>query len=81
MIAKITSADDIAAARLFPHQAWAAYKNAPSDNWRRALGATLEATVANVPALDGTLVLIDTSGSMQAALSAGRRSSASRSPR
>ncbi len=48
---------------------WAAYKNAPSDNWKRALGRTLELTVANIPALDGTLVVIDTSGSMPAAVS------------
>ena len=56
-------------ARLFPYQVWAAYKHAPSDNWKRALGRTLEHTVANVPALDGSLVVIDTSGSMQAAVS------------
>src|SRR5207253_878855 len=47
----------------------AAYKNAPSDNWKRALGRTLELTIGNIPALDGTLVVIDTSGSMQAAVS------------
>jgi hypothetical protein len=48
---------------------WAAYHHAPSDDWKRALGRTLELTVTNVPALDGTLVVIDTSGSMQAAVS------------
>jgi len=50
---------------------WAAYKNAQSDDWKRALGRTLEHTVGNIPALDGTLVVIDTSGSMQSTL-AGR---------
>lgn len=69
VIAKITDAGEVARARLFPYQVWAAYKHAPSDNWKRALGRTLEHTVANVPALDGTLVVIDTSGSMQATLS------------
>ena len=69
VIAKITDPDEVARARLFPYQVWAAYKHAPSDNWKRALGRTLELTVANVPALDGTLVVIDTSGSMQAAVS------------
>lgn len=69
VIAKITDADEVAKARLFPYQVWAAYKNAPSDNWKRALGSTLEHTVANIPALDGTLVVIDTSGSMQATVS------------
>jgi hypothetical protein len=69
VIAKITDPDEVAKARLFPYQVWSAYKHAPSDNWKRALGRTLELTVTNIPALDGTLVVIDTSGSMQAAVS------------
>jgi hypothetical protein len=76
VIAKITDPAEVAKARLFPYQVWAAYKNAPSDNWKRALGRTLELTVGNVPALDGTLVVIDTSGSMQAPVS--RRSTMQR---
>jgi hypothetical protein len=70
VVAKITAANEVAKARLFPYQVWAAYKHAPSDNWKRALGRTIDHTVANIPALDGTLVLIDTSGSMQAPVSA-----------
>jgi len=69
VIAKITDADEVASARLFPYQVWSAYKFAPSDNWKRALGRTLDLTVTNIPKLDGTLVLIDTSGSMQAPVS------------
>jgi hypothetical protein len=69
VISKITDRDEVAQARLFPYQVWAAYKHAPSDNWKRALGRTLELTVTNIPALDGTLVVIDTSGSMQGAVS------------
>jgi hypothetical protein len=69
VIAKITDAEQVARARLFPYQVWAAYENAPSDNWKRALGRTLELTAGNIPALDGTLVVIDTSGSMQATVS------------
>jgi hypothetical protein len=69
VIAKITDPAEVAKARLFPYQVWAAYKNAPSDNWKRALGRTLDLTVGNIPALDGTLVVIDTSGSMQAPVS------------
>jgi TROVE domain len=76
VITKITEPAEVAKARLFPYQARAAYKNAPSDNWKRALGRTLELTVGNVPALDGTLVVIDTSGSMQAPVS--RRSTMAR---
>jgi hypothetical protein len=69
VIGKITNAHEVARARLFPYQVWAAYKHAPSDNWKRALGSTLELTIGNIPALDGTLVVIDTSGSMQATVS------------
>jgi hypothetical protein len=71
VIAKITDGEEVRRARLFPYQVWAAYKNAPSDNWKRALGRTLDLTTANIPELDGTLVVIDTSGSMQAPV-AGR---------
>jgi hypothetical protein len=69
VIAKITSDADVARARLFPYQVWSAYRQAPSDNWKRALGSTLELTTKNIPSLDGTLVVIDTSGSMQAPIS------------
>ncbi|MDQ3945946.1 MAG: hypothetical protein M3357_12500 [Actinomycetota bacterium] len=69
VIATITDPDEVAKARLFPYQVWAAYAHAPSDDWKRALGRTLDLTVANIPALDGTLVVIDTSGSMQAPVS------------
>ena len=69
VIAKITDVDEVTKARLFPYQVWAAYKNAPSDNWKRALGRTLDLTVANIPKLDGTLIVIDTSGSMGAPVS------------
>ena len=69
VIAKITDADEVAKARLFPYQVWAAYKHAPSDDWKRALGRTVDLTVASVPRLDGTLVVIDTSSSMQAPVS------------
>ena len=70
VIAKIVDRDDVATARLFPYQVWAVYKNAPSYHWKRALARTLEHTTANVPSLDGTLVVIDTSGSMQGRVSA-----------
>lgn len=70
VLAKITDPDEVAKARLFPYQVWAAYSNAPSDHWKAALGTTLDLTTENVPALDRTLVVIDTSGSMQAPVSA-----------
>ena len=42
VIAKITDGHEVARGRLFPYQVWAAYKHAPSDDWKRALGRTLE---------------------------------------
>lgn len=69
VLARITDADEVAKARLFPYQVWAAYKHAPSDNWKRALGTTLDLTMQNIPALDRSLVAIDMSGSMQGPVS------------
>jgi TROVE domain len=74
--ARITDPVEVARARLFPYQVWAAYSQAPSDNWRKALGRTLELTLGNVPVLESTLVVIDTSGSMQSPVS--RRSTMTR---
>ncbi len=68
--ARITDPEEVAKARLFPYQVWAAYSNAPSDAWKHALGTTLDLTTENIPELDRTLVAIDTSGSMQAPVAA-----------
>jgi hypothetical protein len=71
VIEKIIDPAEVERSRLWPHQVWAAYREAPSDNWRRALGKTLELTTKNTPELPGrTLVLVDTSSSMQGVLSA-----------
>jgi hypothetical protein len=69
VISRIIDPAEVEKGRLFPYQVWAAYREAPSDNWKRALGETLDATARNIPDLDGTLVVIDTSGSMQMAVS------------
>ena len=70
VIAKITDPEEVKRARLFPFHAWQAYQAAPSDNWKRALGKTLDLTTRNIPdALDGSLVVIDCSGSMQGEMS------------
>lgn len=69
VIARISDPEEVAKARLFPYQVWSAYKNAPSDNWRRALGKTMDLTVQNIPELDRTLVVIDTSASMNQTVS------------
>ncbi len=70
VIARITDEDQVRRGRLFPFHAWQAYSHAPSDNWKRALGKTLDLTTRNIPpALDGSLVLVDVSGSMMDTLS------------
>jgi hypothetical protein len=69
VLSRITDPDEVARARLFPYQVWAAYAHAPSDDWKKALGTTLELTTRNIPTLDGTLVVVDTSGSMQSPVS------------
>ncbi len=69
VLARITDAAEVEKARLFPYQVWAAYKHAPSDEWKRALGTTLELTTQNIPSLDRTLVVIDMSASMRSRVS------------
>lgn len=64
VIAKITSEEDVRASRIFPYQVLTAYRFAESDNWKRALGKTLEYASGNVPSLPRSLILIDTSRSM-----------------
>jgi hypothetical protein len=60
----------VARSRQLPFRFYAAYKAVPSERWRLALERALQASVASVPVLRGrTLVLVDTSGSMQARLS------------
>lgn len=55
----------VARSKQFPFRFLAAYKAAPSLRWASALSAALDASLTNIPALPGrTLVLVDTSGSM-----------------
>lgn len=66
VISKITDQKEVEASRVFPYQVWTAYREAPSDNWKRALGKTLDLTLTNVPQFDGqTLVIVDCSWSMR----------------
>lgn len=68
--ARIEDPDEVRRSRQFPYRFWSAYKFAPSVTWARALESALSTSVENVPELPGrTLVLIDTSGSMQSPLS------------
>ena len=65
VIDKITSPEDVLASRVFPYQVLTAYRFAESDNWKRALGKTLEHASGNVPSLPRSLFVIDTSSSMR----------------
>lgn len=59
-------------AKVLPMQVLAAYRavNGLSDNYGRAVNRALEASLANVPELDGnTLIMVDTSSSMNEKLS------------
>lgn len=66
---KLLSPEDVEGSRIFPHQVWAAYREAPSDRWKHPLATTFELSTANVPAMDRTLFLVDVSGSMSQTLS------------
>jgi hypothetical protein len=72
--AKLTSAEDVRAAKVLPLRFLTAWRNTTSMRWGPALEAGLELAVANVPSLPGrTLVLVDVSGSMQDYVTAGGR--------
>lgn len=70
VIDKITSEDDVRGAKILPFRAYQAYTEAPSDNWKRALGKTLDHASGNIARMDGSLLLVDASGSMGSHLSA-----------
>lgn len=61
---KLISPEDVAASKVLPYRVYSAYAHAPSDEWKLALGRTLELSSRSVPELDGALLVIDTSGSM-----------------
>lgn len=68
--ARISDPDEVARSRQFPYRWWSAYKAAPSLRWGHALEQALTHATRNLPDLPGrTLVLVDTSSSMQSAVS------------
>ena len=69
VISKITDPEGVEQSRMFPYQVLLAYQHAKSDNWKRALNTTVDLASGNLPRLDGSLIVIDTSGSMQQELS------------
>ena len=63
--AKLADPAEVAASRQFPYRFVAAFEHAPSLRWGYALEKALEQATGNVPVFPGrTLVLVDTSASM-----------------
>ncbi|WP_405559091.1 TROVE domain-containing protein [Streptomyces canus] len=63
--ARFADPEQVAKSRMFPFRWWAAYKHAPSLRWGHALEQALGHSLANVPRLKGsTLILVDRSPSM-----------------
>jgi len=68
--AKLADPREVAASRQFPYRFWSAYKHSGTMLFGPELERALQLSLANVPALPGrSLVLIDTSGSMQTPIS------------
>lgn len=67
---RIENPEEVIKSRQFPYRFWSAYKHAPSLTWGGALEDALDLSCRNIPELRGrTLILIDTSGSMENAVS------------
>jgi hypothetical protein len=71
LAARIADPEQVTKSKQFPFRFYSAYVNAPSLRWGQALEEALDHSLKNIPELKGrTLVLIDTSGSMQSTVSA-----------
>lgn len=65
VIAKLTSATEVARSRQFPYRFLSAYKELEGLRWASALERALTFSLASIPELSGrTLILVDRSGSM-----------------
>jgi len=68
--ARFAEPAEVARSRMFPYRWYQAYLAAPSLRWGHALEQALTASTSAIPDLPGrTLVLVDTSGSMQGTVS------------
>ncbi len=67
---KLAGEDEVRRSRQLPFRFYSAYKHAPSLRWASALETALDLSLSNIPRMVGrTLVLIDSSGSMQSPMS------------
>lgn len=65
LAARIADPAEVARSRQLPYRFLSAYLAAPSDRWKGALEEAINLSLKSVPELPGrTLVLVDTSGSM-----------------
>lgn len=63
---KISDPDEVGRSRQFPYRFYSAYRNAPTLRWAQALEEAIGYSTQNIPEFKGrTLILVDTSGSMQ----------------
>lgn len=68
--AKLADPVQVARSRQLPMRFFSALRAQESYTWHSALSAALQASLANVPTLNGrTLILVDTSGSMDTTMS------------
>ncbi|WP_112141296.1 TROVE domain-containing protein [Glycomyces dulcitolivorans] len=68
--AKLADPSEVARSRQLPMRFLSAYRAAPSLRWGHALGQALDHSLASLPELSGrTLILVDTSGSMNSRFS------------
>jgi hypothetical protein len=68
--AKLRDPEEVRRSRVLPMRFLSAYHAAPSLRWAHPLEEALQHALANVPALGGrTLILVDTSGSMNSTFS------------
>ncbi len=66
LLAKISDPEEVAKSRQFPFRFYSAHRAAPSQRWGHALDQALTLCMSNLPEFKGrTLILVDTSGSMQ----------------
>lgn len=70
---RLADPGEVAKSKQLPFRFYSAWMNVPTNRWKDALGAALNESLKNVPQVDGrSLILIDTSGSMEATMNPNR---------
>lgn len=65
VMGKLSSEEEVKKSKIFPFRFLAAHRNVLHSRWASALSMALDASLSNIPTLPGrTLILVDTSGSM-----------------